>query len=260
MKPSNALSRLKQLHELTPARIGLARAGSSISTREVLKFDLDHARARDAVHLPFDSANIEEALRVRELPVVQVHSAATGRAVYLQRPDLGRQLDGSSRSVLEQSRPPDGHDFDLGVVIADGLSARAVHTNAIPLLDQFRLLPGVQDRRWSPVVIASQARVAIADEIGEILNSRISIILIGERPGLSAADSMGLYLTFAPRKGRTDAERNCISNIRPGGLGHTDAARKLESLIHAAFKRRLSGVLLKDLKIAHGNLESEPAP
>ena len=251
MKPSNALSRLKQLHELTPARIGLARAGSSISTQEVLKFDRDHARARDAVHLPFDTENIEEALRVRELPVVKVHSAAADRSVYLQRPDLGRQLDGDSRRRLEHFRPPDCPDFDLGVVIADGLSARAVHANAIPLVDQFRLLPGVQDWHWGPVVIASQARVAIADEIGEILNTRISIILIGERPGLSAADSLGIYLTFAPRKGRTDAERNCISNIRPKGLGYKDAARKLESLIHEAFKRRLSGVLLKDLNSTH---------
>jgi len=251
MKPSSALSRLKQLHELTPARIGLARAGSSLSTREVLNFDLDHARARDAVHLPFDSATIEEALRVRELPAVQVHSAATDRSVYLQRPDLGRQLNGDSRRLLEHYRPPDGQDFDLGVVIADGLSAQAVHTNAIPLLDQFRLLPGVQAWRWSPVVIASQGRVAIADEIGEILNTRISIILIGERPGLSAADSMGIYLTFAPRKGRTDAERNCISNIRPGGLGYQDAALKLENLVHEAFRRRLSGVLLKGASITH---------
>lgn len=251
MKPSNALSRLKQLHALTPARIGLARAGSSISTREVLKFDLDHARARDAVHLPFDSANIEEALRVRELPVVQVHSAAADRSVYLQRPDLGRQLDGDSRRMLEQFRPANGQDFDISMVIADGLSARAVHTNAIALLDQFRLLPGVQGWHWSPVVVASQARVAIVDEVGEILNTRISIILIGERPGLSAADSMGIYLTFGPRKGRTDAERNCISNIRPGGLGYKDAALKLKSLIHEAFRRQLSGVLLKGLTITH---------
>jgi len=246
MKPSNALSRLKQGHELTPARIGLVRAGSSISTREVLKFDRDHARARDAVHLPFNTSKIEEALQARELPVVQVHSAAADRSVYLQRPDLGRQLDGNSRRVLEHFRPQDPHDFDLGVVIADGLSARAIHSNAIPLLDQFRLSPGVQDWCWAPVVIASQARVAIADEIGEFLNTRLSIILIGERPGLSAADSMGIYLTFAPRKGRTDAERNCISNIRPGGLGYKDAARRLESLIYEVFRRRLSGVLLKE--------------
>ena len=251
MKPSNALSRLKQFHELTPARIGLARAGSSVSTLEVLKFDRDHARARDAVHMPFDSANIEDALRVRGLPVVQVHSAVADRSVYLQRPDLGRQLEGDSRKFLENFRSPGCQDFDIGLVIADGLSAQAVHTNAIPLVDQFRLLPGVQDWRWSPVVIASQARVAIADEIGEILNTRISIILIGERPGLSAADSMGIYLTFAPRKGRTDAERNCISNIRPGGLGYKDAALKLKSLVHEAFKRRLSGVLLKDLNSTH---------
>jgi ethanolamine ammonia-lyase small subunit len=254
MKPPDALGRLKQLHELTPARIGLARAGSSLSTREVLRFDLDHARVRDAVHLPFDSATIEDALRVRELPVVQVHSAAADRSVYLQRPDLGRQLDENSRSVLEPFRPPEGQEFDLGMVIADGLSARAVHANAIALLDRFRLLPGVRDRRWGPVAIASQARVAIADEIGEILNARISVILIGERPGLSAADSMGIYLTFAPRKGRTDAERNCISNIRPGGLGYRDAARKLERLVHEAFRRRLSGVLLKGAAIADRKL------
>ena len=195
---SRALIGLKRLTAFTPARIGLARAGSSISTADVLKFDRDHAQARDAVHLPFDTGQFIDQLHSRELPVLQVHSAAADRPIYLQRPDLGRQLDETSRRLLADHRRADNRDIDLGVVIADGLSARAIHTNATSFLDQFLALPQVRGWRCAPVVVASQARVAIADEIGELLRTRISIILIGERPGLSAADSMGIYITYAP--------------------------------------------------------------
>jgi len=236
---------LTQLKPLTPARIGLARAGSSIATREVLAFDLDHARARDAVHLPFDPEAIASQLDARQIPSIRVHSAAADRTTFLQRPDLGRQLDAPSRQLLQPHRSPDKEGYDLAVVIADGLSARAVHSNAIALVDCFQAHCANHGWRWAPVVVASQARVALADEIGELLHARLAVILIGERPGLSAADSMGIYLTHAPRVGRTDAERNCISNIRQAGLSPEKAARQLHALMAAAFERGLSGVKLK---------------
>ena len=245
-KVVKSLHDLKKLDELTPARVGLDRAGSSVSTAELLQFDLDHARARDAVHLPFHAEDIEKQLGGRNIDVIQVHSAASDRTIYLQRPDLGRQLDETSRRLLEKDRPTGKRGFDLAIIIADGLSTSAIHSNAIPFLDAF--LPLASERGWhcAPVFIASQARVALADEIGEALNARLSIILIGERPGLSASNSMGIYLTYAPRRGRTDAERNCISNIRQGGLSHMDAAEQLEILITRAFQLKLTGVHLKE--------------
>ena len=242
---SKSLYDLTQLKELTPARIGLARVGSSISTQDILVFDLDHAQARDAVHLPFDSAAIASRLDDRQIQSICVHSAAADRTTYLQRPDLGRQLDDQSRARLKPHRSPDNERYDLAMVIADGLSTRAIHSNAITFIDSFQKYSAAYDWRWAPVVIASQARVALADEIGEILNARLSIILIGERPGLSAADSMGIYLTYAPRIGRTDAQRNCISNIRQAGLSTEKAARQLQVLTSTAFKLGLSGVNLK---------------
>lgn len=236
---------LKKVQALTPARIGLTRAGSSISTHEILRFDLDHAQARDAVHLPFDSMSIGNQLHERRIEFLCVHSAAADRTTYLQRPDLGRMLDAPSRKRLRAYHPPDNEKFDLAVVIADGLSTRAIHTNAIALIDCLKKQSASCGWRWAPIVIASQARVALADEIGEILNARLSISLIGERPGLSAADSMGIYLTHAPRIGRTDAQRNCISNIHEVGLSPEKAAQQLQLLISTAFKLGLSGVNLK---------------
>lgn len=240
-KAVKPLSDLERLKTLTPARIGLGRAGSSLATREVLAFDLDHARARDAVHLPFDRQAVEEALQKRNLATLQVHSAATDRTTYLQRPDLGRRLDESSQKRLTGVDAP----CDLVVIIADGLSTRAIHDNAVAFLDEF--LPLAQKRGWrhAPIMIASQARVALADDIGGLLAARLSIILIGERPGLSAADSMGIYITFSPCKGRTDAERNCLSNIRPSGMALAKAARQLERLIVSALDQGLTGVALK---------------
>jgi len=249
VKPLYDLSPFKKL---TPARIGLARTGSSISTHDILAFDLDHAQARDAVHLPFDSAAIASQLDDRQVRSISVHSAAADRTTYLQRPDLGRQLDGPSRQRLKPFRSPDNEGYDLAMVIADGLSARAIHSNAVALIDSFKKHSAAQGWRWAPLVIASQARVALADEIGEILNARLSVILIGERPGLSAADSMGIYLTYAPRIGCTDAQRNCISNIRQAGLSPEKAARQLLLLISNAFKLRLSGVGLKVKKSQQG--------
>jgi len=236
---------LLPLKKLTPARVGLARAGSSIATRDILTFDLDHAQARDAVHLPFDSAGIASQLDDRQIRSIGVHSAAADRTTFLQRPDLGRQLDDPSRQRLKPFRSPDNESYDLAMVIADGLSPRAIHSNAIAFIDSFKKHSAAHGWRWAPLVIASQARVALADEIGEILNARLSVILIGERPGLSAADSMGIYLTYAPRIGCTDAQRNCISNIRQAGLHPDKAAQQLQVLISGAFKLGLSGVNLK---------------
>ncbi|ACN13475.1 EutC [Desulforapulum autotrophicum HRM2] len=244
-KSLETLKKLNRFQELTPARIGLERAGSSIATQQILNFDLDHARARDAVHLPFDEQEIEAQLKARKTPSIKVKSAAPNRTVYLQQPDLGRKLDDASRLALKEIPHPAPPGFDLGIVIADGLSTRAIHSNAIAFLDQFLSQSFIRDLRCAPVVIASQARVALADEIGECLNVRLSIILIGERPGLSASDSMGIYLTYHPKKGRTDAQRNCISNIRQGGLDYKQAARQLKNLVSGAFKLGLSGVHLK---------------
>ena len=242
---SKPLYNLSQIKKLTPARIGLARAGSSISTHDMLVFDLDHAQARDAVHLPFDSAAIASQLNARKIQSICVRSAAVDRTTFLQRPDLGRQLDDPSKQRLKPYQSPDNERYDLAMVIADGLSTLAIHNNAIALIDSFQKHSATCGWRWAPIVIASQARVALADEIGEILNARLSIILIGERPGLSAADSMGIYLTHAPIIGRTDAQRNCISNIRQTGLDPEKAARQLQVLISEAFKLGLSGVNLK---------------
>lgn len=245
---TNKLERVDDLNQLktfTPARIGLTRAGSSVSTQDMLTFDLDHARARDAVHLPFDVASIENGLTAREIESIRVQSAAADRTTYLQRPDFGRKLNTPSRTRLQAFQAQNDEQYDLAIVIGDGLSARAIHTNVIPLLDAFQPHVSAHNWRCAPIVIASQARVALADEVGELLNARLSIILIGERPGLTSADSMGIYVTYAPHVGRTDAQRNCISNIRPAGLSPEQAAHQLQGLIAAAFKLGLSGVHLK---------------
>lgn len=245
MKALKVLEDLQQLKAITSARIGLPRMGSSIATREMLSFDNDHARARDAVHLPFNSTSIIEQLDKQKLENIEVKSAASNRTLYLQRPDLGRQLDHVSRQniLAQQNR---AQVPDLAIIIADGLSTSAIHENALPFINAF--LPLVSSHGWSiaPVVVVNQGRVAIADEIGELFQAQLSIMLIGERPGLSAANSMGIYMTYAPRIGRTDAERNCISNIHPAGLGYPAAAKQLERLVAQALELRLSGVTLKD--------------
>ncbi|GEO98753.1 ethanolamine ammonia-lyase subunit EutC [Methylobacterium haplocladii] len=233
----------KRLARLTPARIGLGRAGSGLPTREVLGFGLAHARARDAVHTPMDVEAITEAVEALGLFVTAVASRAEDRATYLRRPDYGRRLAPASRDSLVEAA---GESVDLALVVADGLSARAVHEGAARMLAA--LQPLADKAGWSlgPVVVASQARVALGDEIGMLLKAKAVAVLIGERPGLSSPDSLGLYLTFEPKPGRSDAERNCISNVRPAGLSHDLAAFKLHWLIAQTFSRGLSGVALKD--------------
>jgi ethanolamine ammonia-lyase small subunit len=232
-----------RLARLTPARIGLGRAGSGLPTREVLRFGLAHAQARDAVHTPMEAEAIARSVEALGLATRVAASQAPDRATYLRRPDYGRRLAPESADALAQAA---GAPVDLAILIADGLSARAVHEGAGPLIAAFQ--PHIAAAGWSlaPVVIAAQARVALGDAVGSILRARAVAVLIGERPGLSAPDSLGIYLTFGPRPGRSDAERNCISNVRPAGLSPGEAAFKLNWLLREALSRGLTGVNLKD--------------
>jgi len=223
---------MKRLRDFTMARVALGRAGNSVPVREMLTFQLAHARARDAVFYPFDSARFGG---------VCVKSKARDRAEYLRRPDLGRQLADESRARLAPL------ESDVVYVICDGLSALAVEKNAPALLES--VPPAL-------TIVCEQGRVAIGDEIGELLKASLAIVLIGERPGLSAADSMGVYLTWNPRIGRTDAERNCISNIRPEGLSPGAAAELLQFLMTESRRRKLSGVALKAQSSTGEKLES----
>jgi ethanolamine ammonia-lyase small subunit len=243
-----------RMRAATPARIALPRAGAAIATPAHLAFQLAHARARDAVHAPFDSDSLLEGLRERGLAALSLHSAAADRATYLARPDLGRRLDSASRSAIETA--PRG--CDLVFVIADGLSAQAVASHALPLIDAS--LPSLRRAGWriGPVAVVTQGRVAIGDEIGEILGAAMVCIMLGERPGLTSPDSLGVYLTWQPRIGRTDAERNCLSNIRPAGLTYSEAASRLQYLCGQARLRQCTGVMLKDETPKNGS-ESNPS-
>ncbi len=233
----------QRLREFTPARIALGRAGVSLPTRPLLEFQFAHARARDAVHHPIDSAELQQQLTDKGHEVIVLHSAAADRQIYLQRPDLGRRLDKDSRSRLE-SREPD--TFDAAFVIADGLSAFAVQQNAVRFFEVMMTRLNREGWRVAPVALVEQGRVAIGDEIGELLGAAMVAVLIGERPGLSSPDSLGIYLTYAPRVGLTDEARNCISNVRRRGLSYAAAAHKLYYLMSEARTRKLSGVRLKD--------------
>lgn len=250
-----AASRFADLARLTPARIALGRSGSSLPMREVLHFGLAHAQARDAVHAPFRPGEVAAELAGLGLETLMVESAAHSREDYLRRPDLGRSLSADSEAALAARRG----GFDLAIVVADGLSSTAVHQNAAPFIAA--LLPFLQRQKLTqaPLVIASQARVALGDEAAEALGARMVVVLIGERPGLSSPDSLGAYLTFGPKRGLTDAARNCISNIRPGGLGFQHAAFKLAWLIDQGFRRALTGVDLKDDSDAALEAGEEPA-
>src|SRR5262245_52422477 len=232
-----------ELRALTAARIALPRAGASLATAPQLDLRLAHARARDAVHATFDEARLVEALAPLTLPVLAVASAAADRQHYLMRPDLGRRLAGDAEARLA-AHARSGHD--VAIVIADGLSARAVEAHARPLLEA--ALPRLAGWRIAPLVVVRQGRVAIGDEIAHALRADIAVVLIGERPGLSAPDSMGAYLTFRPTPQTTDAERNCISNIRPEGIATADTAPTLTSYSrpHSTRARQNSCVQPKD--------------
>ncbi|MGE3774174.1 MAG: ethanolamine ammonia-lyase subunit EutC [Gammaproteobacteria bacterium] len=231
----------ERLRALTPARIALGRAGAALPTDAVLAFDLAQAQARDAVHAALDVPRLVAELADDGWASALVRSQAVDRATYLRRPDLGRRLDEAARAQLM----PTAGGCELAFVIGDGLSALAVQRHAVALLHATRPL---LDPAWriAPVCVATQARVALGDEIGAALAARLVAVLIGERPGLSSPDSLGVYLTYDPRPGRSDAERNCLSNIRPAGLDVATAARKLAWHLHEALRRKLTGVDLKD--------------
>lgn len=234
-----------KLRQYTPARIALGRAGTSLPTKPHLEFQLAHARARDAVHHELDTAKLEAALKTRGHETRLLHSAAANRPMYLQRPDMGRRLDEDSRKALsDTAKPSDG--YDVVFVVGDGLSSFAIEENAAPFLDA--ILPPLREQGWriAPLVIIREARVAVGDEIGQLLGARMVVVLIGERPGLSSPDSLGIYMTLNPLVGLTDEARNCISNVRREGLDYESAAHKLFYLMSEARKRGLSGVHLKD--------------
>jgi ethanolamine ammonia-lyase small subunit len=241
--PAPSSRSLGDLRDLTPARVGLGRSGAGMPTKPLLEFTLDHARARDAVHAAFDVLSLTSGLNDLGIEALDVSSRAPGRKDYLRRPDLGRMLDQKSQELLASHN---GGSCRLAVVVGDGLSPTAVNAHAVQLLRMLipKLAPdGIEIGR---AVVATGARVALGDEIGAILGARMMVMLIGERPGLSAPDSLGAYLTFAPRPGLTDAERNCVSNIHGAGLGYDEAAHKIAWLIREGLARGVTGVALKD--------------
>ncbi len=233
------------LARFTQARIALGRAGTSQPTKPHLDFQFAHARARNAVHHVFDHAGIEAQLSERGFKPLSLNSAAETREIYLQRPDLGRQLSKASLATLS-AIPDEDLQRDVALVIVDGLSSLAIEKNALPLFDH--LLPQLMQRGLSlaPVSVVRQGRVAVGDQICMALQAKLLIVLIGERPGLSSPDSLGIYLTWNPDATSTNAERNCLSNIRNGGLDFPTAVHKLLYLIEQSFRRQLSGVDLKD--------------
>jgi ethanolamine ammonia-lyase small subunit len=241
VKPPAPPLSLRDLRHLTPARVGLGRAGASLPTQALLEFTLDHARARDAVHAGLDISGLAAGLDALGLQTLQVSSCAQSREDYLRRPDLGRKLDAASRDLLASGQ--DGA-CDLAVVIGDGLSPSAVNAHAVELVRS--LIPRLGATRLGPILVASGARVALGDEIGALLGARMAAMLIGERPGLSAPHSLGAYLTFEPKAGCTDAMRNCVSNIHSSGLSYDEAAFKIAWLVREGLTRQVTGVALKD--------------
>lgn len=240
----------ERLNAFTDARIGLGRAGVSLPTNKLLAFQLAHAQAQDAVHCPLDvealSAELTQALDLSAAPL-RLHSHAQDRAMYLQRPDYGRRLNDETREQLQQAAESQQR-YDLAVVIVDGLSALAVQQNSAPFLSALYQMLNSDAADWTlaPLTLVEQGRVAIGDEIGALLNADAVLVMIGERPGLSSPDSLGLYMTWAPEPGLKDDRRNCISNVRPAGLQVEEAARRFFLLLKEARQLKVSGVKLKD--------------
>jgi ethanolamine ammonia-lyase small subunit len=231
------------LRRFTDARIGLGRAGPALPIREVLAFAMAHAQARDAVTTPIEWGPIKSALGGLGCATVRIESAAGDRDTYLRRPDLGRRLSPEARRELSAMA---GGAPDLLILVADGLSSTGVAANATKVIAALLTLARKSGWSLAPVLLAAQGRVALGDDAGEMLGARAVLVLIGERPGLSSPDSLGAYLTWGPRVGRKDGERNCVSNIRRGGLSAEEAAFKIHWLLREAFRRRITGVQLKD--------------
>jgi ethanolamine ammonia-lyase small subunit len=232
----------QDLKKHTSARIALGRSGGSLSTAEQLKLFQAHAEARDAVNAQMEEDYLIGKIAHLDLNVLQLSTQATDRKTFLLRPDLGRQLNQASRQLLNNSKK----DYDISLIVGDGLSARAIHEHVPPFLEI--LIPKLREKNYqiAPICLVQQARVAVSDDIGHTLNSRVAVILIGERPGLSSPSSLGIYLTYGPKPGQTDEKRNCISNVRPEGLPYPLAAEKLLYLLDEAIRRKISGVTLKD--------------
>ncbi|MDV6252247.1 ethanolamine ammonia-lyase subunit EutC [Vibrio sp. EA2] len=245
-----------KLREFTSARIALGRSGNSVPTDELLSFQLDHAQAMDAVHctLNVDSlvAQLSDSYSILKQtlePPVVVTSKVTDRFMYLQRPDLGRQLDEASWNKLEAIDKEHNAELDLAIVIADGLSSVAIQNHAVPIISRLvSLLSGDEEHQWNlaPIAVVKQGRVAVGDDVGECFNAKAVLVLIGERPGLTSPDSMGMYLTWGAKRGSKDSDRNCISNVRPEGLNYDDACQRAFYLLKEARRLQLSGVNLKD--------------
>ena len=250
----------QSLRQFTSARIALGRAGTSIPTHEMLAFQLDHARAKDAVHRALNIEDMVKQLSKQENIKQHTHdipmylnSKVSNRFLYVQRPDLGRQLDEESWEKIQNYHDTNKANYDLSIVIADGLSSIAIQNHAAPVIDRLiSLLYTDTEHHWSvaPITIVSQGRVACGDDVGECFKAKITLILIGERPGLTSPDSMGLYVTWQPVRGKKDSSRNCISNIRPEGLGYEEACQKAYYLLKESFKRQISGVDLKDRSVS----------
>ena len=228
----------QHLKQFTSARVALGKAGHSLPTEVALQFRLDHAMAKDAVKQEVDFEKLRQSINVQE--ICNLQSQATNKSIYLQRPDLGRKLSPHSYAAM----PREAKGYDLVIVIADGLSARAVQNHAATLLNL--ILPHLQTYQLAPVCLVKYGRVAIGDPIGEALKAKMSLVIIGERPGLSAADSLGIYATYQPTPGTTDESRNCISNIRPGGLSYDEACHIIMYLVKESLRLKLSGVKLKE--------------
>lgn len=245
--PSRPRRAMDELTSLTPARVALGRTGAGLPTQALLNFMLDHARARDAVHAPFDVAAIVSALGAQRPEIIEVSSQAQGdihgRTDYLKRPDLGRRLDQTSRERLAQRRAV---PCDVVIVIGDGLSPAAINAHAAPLVHTLMPVLTGAGIDVGPMVLATGVRVALGDEIGMLLKARMTVMLVGERPGLSVPHSLGAYLSYAPRPGLTDAERNCVSNIHDAGLTYEEAAFKIAWLARQGLARGVTGVALKD--------------
>lgn len=229
------------LKKYTNARIALGRAGSTLPTQEILQFKMAHALARDAVSSEIDRTCLAESFRSMGIHTIVVQSQVTDRNDYLRNPNKGRVLDNQSKEQLQSLKDK---PMDLCIVVADGLSADAVNLYAVPLVDL--LIRKLDNWTLTPVILARYSRVALSDPIGEIVGSRIALILIGERPGLSAPRSLGAYLTYQPKTGNTDEKRNCISNIHPDGLTLGLAAAKIVHLLYQMRTKQISGILLKD--------------
>ncbi len=234
------------LSAFTQARIGLGHAGVSLPTNAQLQFNVDHALARDAVNTPLDIKKITQDLQAKSIPSICLQSAAASREQYLQRPDFGRRLNEGSKAELSYYAEKHSEQIDVALVLVDGLSSIAVQRHGVELLESLSFGLNERNLTCSPTIVVQQGRVAIGDEIGESLKARSVVLIVGERPGLSSPDSLGIYYTYAPTQGLNDAGRNCISNIRPAGLTAREATSKTLWLIEQSFTRKLSGVDLKD--------------